>query len=66
MSTLKDAWKKVGDDIETIGKDLEKSIVKTVKTGAKAVSDWANKEDEDEKKDAPKADVVVESVEKKE
>jgi hypothetical protein len=66
MSTLKDAWKKVGDDIETIGKDLEKSIVKTVKTGAKAVSDWANKEDEDEKKDAPKADVVVESEEKKE
>jgi hypothetical protein len=65
MSTLKDAWKKVGDDIETIGKDLEKSIVKTVKTGAKAVSDWANKEDEDEKKDAPKADVVVESEEKK-
>ena len=66
MSTLKDAWKKVGDDIETIGKDLEKSIVKTVKTGAKAVSDWANKEDEDEKKDASKADVIIDSEEKKE
>lgn len=66
MSTLKDAWKKVGDDIETIGKDLEKSIVKTVKQGAKAVSDWANKEDEGEKQDAPKADVVIDSEEKKE
>jgi hypothetical protein len=66
MSTLKDTWKKVGDDIETIGKDLEKSIVKTVKQGAKVVSDWANKEDDDEKKDAPKADVVIDSEEKKE
>ena len=62
MSKLKDVWRKVGEDIETLGDDLEKSIVKTVKTGAKAVSDWANSEDEDEKK----ADVVVEPGEKKE
>lgn len=63
MSTLKDSWKKVGEDIETIGKDLEKSIVKTVKQGAKAVSDWANKADDD---DAPKAEVVIDPEDKKE
>ena len=62
MSKLKDVWQKVGDDIETLGDDLEKSIMKTVKQGAKVVSDWANKEDDDEKK----ADVVVEPEEKKE
>ena len=62
MAKLKDVWQTVGDDIETLGDDLEKSIMKTVKQGAKAVSDWANKEDDDEKK----ADVVVEPEEKKE
>lgn len=62
--SLKDSWKKVGKDFGSLGKDLGSSIVKSVKTGAKAVSDWA----EDEKKDdAPKADVVIEpEPEKKE
>ena len=60
MSTLKENWKKVGDELETFGKDFGKTLVKTVKAGAKVVSDWADKEDE------PKADVTVEPEEKKE
>lgn len=65
MATLKDNWKKVGDEFTSFGKDLGKAIVKTVKSGAKAVSDWADKDDEP--KDAPpKADVVIEPEEKKE
>ena len=66
MATLKDSWKKVGDDLTSLGKDLEKSIVKTVKKGAKAVSDWANKEDEAIENESPKEDVVIEPEEKKE
>ena len=64
MAELKETWKKVGKDFGSLGKDLGKSIAETVKTGAKAVSDWANKDDE--KKDAPEADVVIEPEEKKE
>ncbi len=64
MSELKENWKKVGKDFGSLGKDLGKSIAKTVKTGAKAVSDWANKDDD--KKEEPKADVVIEPEEKKE
>lgn len=61
MSTVKESWKKVGNDfgdlgkdigntgigkdLGKIGKDLGKSIVKTVKHGAKAVSNWAEKDD---------------------
>lgn len=61
--SLKDTWKKVGKDFGELGKDLGAGIVKSVKTGAKAVSDWA---DGDEKKDAPKADVVIEPEQKEE
>ena len=68
MATLKESWKKVGDDLTVLGKDLEKSFVKTVKKGAKAVSDWADKQDDDEPeaKEAPKADVVIEPEKKEE
>lgn len=57
-NNVKDSWKKVGEDLTGIGntikesefgkgvaefgKDLGKSIVESVKVGAKAVSDWAN------------------------
>ena len=58
MSTLKETWKKVGEDLDVLGKDLEKSIVKTVKTGVKTVTDWANREDEPAEPE--KADVTVE------
>jgi hypothetical protein len=64
MSTLKESWEKVGDELETLGKDLGKTIVKTVKAGAKVVSDWAEKDDE--KAEPPKEDVVIEPEEKKE
>ncbi len=64
MSTLKEEWKKVGDDLEKLGKSLESSIVKTVKAGAKAVSDWAD--NEEKQSEPPKADVTVEPEEKKE
>ena len=45
MSTLKENWKKVGDEFTAFGKDLGKTIVKTVKESAKAVSDWADKDE---------------------
>ena len=64
MSTLKESWGKVGGDFGTLGKDLGKTIVQTVKTGAKVVSDWADKDDE--KPEPPKEDVVIEPEEKKE
>ena len=64
MSSLKDSWKKVGEDIEAIGKDLEQSIVQTVKSGAKTVSDWAEKEEK--RTEAPKAEVVIDPEDKKE
>ena len=63
MTELKENWKKVGQDFGSLGKDLGKSIVNSVKTGAKVVSDWANK---DEQNEPPKADVVIEPEEKKE
>ncbi len=63
MTELKETWKKVGKDFGELGKDLGKGIVKTVKSGAKTVSDWA---DGDKKKDEPEADVVIEPEEKKE
>lgn len=62
--SLKENWKKVGKDFGELGKDLGTSIVKSVKAGAKTVSDWA--EDEDKKKEAPKADVVIEPEKKEE
>ena len=67
---LKDNWKKVGKgfgelgkDLGELGKDLGVSIVKSVKKGAEKVSEWA---DSEEKKDAPHADVVIESDRKEE
>lgn len=59
--SVKDSWKKVGTDLNDIGeditssdlgkdmlkfgKDLGKSVVKTVKAGIKAVADWADGDD---------------------
>ena len=60
--SLKDSWKKVGKDFGSLGKDLGNSIVKSVKTGAKKVSELGD----DDKKEAPEADVVIEPEEKKE
>lgn len=60
--SLKESWKKVGKDFGSLGKDLGSSIVKSVKAGAKAVSEIG----EDEKKEEPKADVVIEPEKKEE
>lgn len=70
MATVKESWKKVGNDFGDIGrdigndgvkklgkdlgklgKDFGKSVVKTVKHGVKAASEWADKEDAPEAKD---------------
>jgi hypothetical protein len=66
---LKDNWKKVGKgfgelgkDLGELGKDLGVSIVKSVKKGAEKVSEWAD----DDKKEEPKADVVIEPEKKEE
>ena len=59
MATLKENWKQVGEEFATLGKDLGKTIVKSVKTGAKVVSDWADKDD-----DKPKADVTIDPEKK--
>ena len=45
---LKSNWKKVGKDFASLGVDLGKSIVKTVKVGVSTATQWANeKEPED-------------------
>lgn len=62
MTTVKESWKKVGDDLNEIGssikssdfgrdvkqlgKDFGKSVAATVKHGIRAVSEWAYSEDE--------------------
>ena len=63
--SLKENWKKVGKDFGELGKDLGSSIVQSVKTGAKAVSDWADKEEQKNAEEV-KADVVIEPEKKKE
>ena len=55
---LKSNWKKVGKDFANLGKDLGKTLMKTVKTGVAAASDWAN-----EPKDAAQQDAVIEADE---
>ncbi len=45
---LKNNWKKVGKDWASLGEDLGKSLLKTMKTGVRAATKWA---DEDEKKE---------------
>lgn len=60
--SLKDSWKQVGKDFGSLGKDLGTSIVKSVKQGAKKVSEIG-----EDKKEEPKADVVIDpQPEKKE
>ena len=62
MTTVKESWKKVGNDLNEIGssikgsdlgkdvkrlgRDFGKSVATTVKHGIRAVSEWAYSEDE--------------------
>lgn len=51
--SLKDDWKKVGKDWASLGKDLGKSIVKTVKVGVDKTNEWVeeDKKPSEEQKD---------------
>ena len=48
--SLRDTWKKTGTDLGHAFRDLGKTLVKTVKTGAEKADNWANSEDYEEKK----------------
>ena len=54
---LKNNWKKVGKGFASLGKDLGKTLLKTVKTGVDAASDWAGEPDGK----AQKSDDVIEA-----
>lgn len=56
---LKNNWKKVGKDFATLGKDFGKTLLKTVKTGVDAATEWVDKEE----KNAQPADPVVTEAE---
>lgn len=80
MSSVKESWKqvgsdfgdlgkdignsKIGKDIGKLGKDFGKSFVKTVKTGIKAATDWAGREDapDAEAEEIPIEDATSEGV----
>lgn len=48
--SLRDNWKETGVGLGHAFRDLGKSIVKTMATGAKKVDEWANGEKADESK----------------
>lgn len=56
---LRNNWKKVGKDFATLGKDFGKTLLKTVKTGVDAATEWVDKEE----KNAQPADPVVTEAE---
>lgn len=56
---LKNNWKKVGKDFATLGRDFGKTLLKTVKTGVDAATEWVDKEE----KNAQPADPVVTEAE---
>ena len=47
---LRDSWKETGVGLGHAFRDLGKTLVKTVATGAKKVDEWANGEEETEEK----------------
>ena len=49
---LKENWKKVGKDWASLGTDLGKSLLKTVKTGVKEATKWADDEPKKEEAEA--------------
>jgi hypothetical protein len=62
---LKENWKKVGKDWASLGTDLGKSLLKTMKTGVKEATKWAN-DDEPEKAEAEAATEEPKAEEAKE
>ena len=68
---LKENWKKVGKDWASLGTDLGKSLLKTVKTGVKEATKWAEDDPEKEKEaeaaaEEPKAEEAKEEEPKAE
>ena len=56
---LKENWKKVGKDWASLGEDLGKSLINSVKAGVNAATKWAEDETEKEAEDKteePKAE----------
>ena len=54
---LKENWKKVGKDWASLGTDFGKSLLKTMKTGVKEATKWA---DDEPKKDEKEAEAQTE------
>ncbi len=59
---LKKKWSKVGHDFASLGSDLGKSLLSSVKTGVSAATEWARDEDKpkDETEEEPKAEETAE------
>lgn len=55
---LKRKWSKVGHDFASLGSDLGKSLVSSIKTGVNAATDWARDEEKpkDNAEEEPKAE----------
>ena len=59
MGDLKENWKKVGKDWASLGEDLGKSLINSVKAGVNAATKWAEDKAEKEAEDKteePKAE----------
>lgn len=52
---LKNNWKKVGKDFASLGTDLGKSIIKSVKAGVSAAAKWAEEEMSEKNNEEPEA-----------
>ena len=50
---LKDSWKETGIGLGHAFRDLGKTLVKTVKTGAEKVDNWANGEEAPAQQEQP-------------
>ena len=49
---LKSNWKKVGKDWASLGTDLGKSLLKTMKTGVREATKWADEDDKNKEAEA--------------
>lgn len=53
---LKDSWKETGVGLGHAFRDLGKTIIKSVKTGAEKADEWANGDDESKVKNEETAE----------
>ena len=59
---LKENWKKVGKDWASLGTDLGKSLLKTVKTGVKEATKWADDEPKEKEAEAKTEEAKAEEA----